>query len=198
MGSKFLNNMIGMKFNTKEGYIAEVIDGSNRKDSCTINIVGTDVIRVVYAVTLKRGTFKNPYHKTVHGVGFLGNGDYKTKVGGKKIKRYAIWSSMIQRCYSELNFIKHPTYKDCTVCDEWLNYQNFSKWFEENYVKGYDLDKDILIEGNKIYSNKTCCFVPRWLNVNIRAQDYYYKNINRAVKEKLPNKIIDALIKRGK
>ncbi len=59
MGSKFLNNMIGMKFNTKEGYIAEVIDGSNRKDSCTINIVGTDVIRVVYAVTLKRGTFNH-------------------------------------------------------------------------------------------------------------------------------------------
>lgn len=68
------------------------------------------------------------------------------------------------------NFIKkHPTYTDCEVCDEWLNFQNFAKWYDENFyeVDGerMHLDKDILVKGNKIYSPETCIFVPQKINV---------------------------------
>ena len=60
---------------------------------------------------------------------------------------------------------KRPTYKDVTVCEEWHCFQNFAEWYDENYVEGWCLDKDILIKENKTYSSKTCCFVPNEINV---------------------------------
>ena len=75
---------------------------------------------------------------------------------------------MLTRCYSEKEHKKHPTYIDCEVRDEWRNFQNFAKWYENNYytVKGeiMHLDKDILVKHNKIYSPETCIFVPQAIN----------------------------------
>lgn len=76
----------------------------------------------------------------------------------------SMWRNMIARCYGLSDLKKHPTYKDCDVCDEWLIFSNFKKWFDENYVEGYQLDKDILQKGNKVYSPDTCCFVPHEIN----------------------------------
>lgn len=85
-------------------------------------------------------------------------------VGGRNLKSYTSWSKMMQRCYS-LNWKeKHPTYNDCIVCDEWHTLSKFNEWFNENYIEGYSLDKDILVKGNKIYSPDTCCFVPKEIN----------------------------------
>ena len=50
------------------------------------------------------------------------------------------------------------------MCDEWKRYSNFKRWFDENYTPKYDLDKDILVKGNKVYSPDTCCFVPHFIN----------------------------------
>jgi hypothetical protein len=76
---------------------------------------------------------------------------------------------MIRRCYDKKYQVKYPTYKDCKVCDEWLNYQNFAKWFDENYYQIDDetmhIDKDILVKGNKVYSPETCVFVPQDINI---------------------------------
>lgn len=77
---------------------------------------------------------------------------------------YTTWNSMIARCYSASYQKNKPTYKDCTVCEEWLKFSNFKCWFDEHYVDGYQLDKDILVKGNKIYSTETCCFVPKEIN----------------------------------
>ena len=75
---------------------------------------------------------------------------------------------MLRRCYSEKKQQKQPSYIGITVCEEWYNYQNFAKWFEENWKPWMDsnwhLDKDILVKDNKIYSPDTCCFVPREIN----------------------------------
>ena len=75
-----------------------------------------------------------------------------------------VWRSMLLRCYSKKYQEKEPSYIDCSVCEEWLLFSNFKKWFDENYVDGYALDKDILIKGNKVYSPQTCCFVPIEIN----------------------------------
>lgn len=72
-----------------------------------------------------------------------------------------LWNSMLLRCYKK----NHPCYLDVYVCSEWLTFSNFKKWFDENYIEGYDLDKDILVKGNKVYSPDTCCFVPPRINV---------------------------------
>ena len=75
---------------------------------------------------------------------------------------------MLRRCYSDEFQKKQPAYIGCSVCEEWHNYQNFAKWYEENYyeVDGerMELDKDILVKGNKIYSPTTCVFVSQRIN----------------------------------
>lgn len=85
-----------------------------------------------------------------------------------KIQRaYKLWSYVIARCCNNSVKEAHKTYKDCSICNEWLLFSNFLKWFEDannGYIKGYAIDKDILIKGNKIYSPDTCCFVPTELN----------------------------------
>lgn len=117
----------------------------------------------------KKGNVQNPYDKTVCGVGYLGDGDYKTRDGEKHSLPYIKWLSMLQRCYDPYKINKHMTYIDCYVCEDWLNFQNFAKWFDENYYKvkneKMDLDKDILIKGNRIYSPDTCIFVPTRINM---------------------------------
>ena len=81
---------------------------------------------------------------------------------------YRKWSSMIKRCYSTKVLKKHPSYQDCSVSDEWLILSNFKSWYENNYIEGYDLDKDLLVKGNKIYAAHTCCFIPKAINIAIK------------------------------
>ena len=45
----------------------------------------------------KKGDVKNPYFASVFGVGYLGEGDFVTKVNGKLTKEYALWNSMLRR-----------------------------------------------------------------------------------------------------
>lgn len=118
----------------------------------------------------KKGMIRNPYDKTVYGVGYLGQGEYKSKgKDGKLTKAYTTWKNMLHRCYDPYELNKEPTYIDCYVCDEWLCFQNFAKWFYKNYYEipnqKMQLDKDILCKGNKIYSPETCIFISRRINV---------------------------------
>ena len=88
-----------------------------------------------------------------------------------KTPAYIHWTNVLVRCCDESYKEKKPTYKDCTICEEWKLFSNFKKWFDENYVEGYALDKDILVKGNKVYSPYTCCFVPMGLNSLLTKRD---------------------------
>lgn len=77
---------------------------------------------------------------------------------------YRNWIDMLDRCYSEKRQERNRTYKGCTVSDEWLTFSNFKAWMEKHEWEGKQLDKDILIEGNKIYSADTCVFVTQATN----------------------------------
>lgn len=81
-----------------------------------------------------------------------------------KTKSYVAWKHMLERCYSNNKHNSSPTYINCTVCNEWKSFSNFKQWFDNNYVEGFELDKDVLVEGNKIYSPDTCRFIPQYLN----------------------------------
>ena len=74
------------------------------------------------------------------------------------------WKSMLGRSYSTIIHSKNPTYRGCTVCDNWLTFSNFRKWMETQDWEGKSLDKDLLFEGNKVYSPETCVFVPPIVN----------------------------------
>lgn len=88
-----------------------------------------------------------------------------TSEHGAQIQSYIHWRGMLERCYNPKKCMRRASYENCTVCDEWLSFSNFKKWFDEHHVDGWHLDKDILIKGNKVYSPQTCCFVPCEINV---------------------------------
>ena len=119
-----------------------------------------------------RKTLTCPYERRTYGVGYLGEGKYKTTDNGKLSKFYNLWVNMLERCYDPYAINKHITYKDVFVEEYLLNFQNFAKWCEENYyeIEGEEmhLDKDILCRAyglnNKIYSRETMIFVPQRIN----------------------------------
>ena len=77
---------------------------------------------------------------------------------------YQTWKSMLDRCYSTKLQERYPTYKNCSVVDEWLTFSNFKSWMEKQDFEGKHLDKDLLFEDNKVYSADTCVFVSGSLN----------------------------------
>ena len=89
----------------------------------------------------------------------------------QKSRAYRIWYNMIARCYDENRLKVHPTYRPCSVCEEWHLFSNFKSWFDENYVEGFNLDKDLLSNGDGVYSPSTCCFLPQELNKAIMTRN---------------------------
>lgn len=121
------------------------------------------------------GEIKNNFYikekKLVYGVADRGN-KYHSQINGKTLKEDILWTKMLERCYDKKVAERNPTYIGVTCSNEFLSYTFFYEWLHEqenweylnkNNIK-YNLDKDILIKGNKIYSPETCCLVPQ--NVN--------------------------------
>ena len=113
----------------------------------------------------KKGSILNPYFPSIFGKGYFGESD----ISFKGTKEYISWHGMFTRCYSDKYHVNKPSYIGCSIDESWYNFQNFIKWFNENYnpeiMQGWHLDKDILVKGNKVYSPKTCCFVPNEINI---------------------------------
>lgn len=167
---------IGEKHITNEGCRFTIIEYfSNR--NCTIQFENDFIRENVNYNHVKKGTIKNPYHPSVFGVGYLGIGIYKRYLNNKATIHYAEWKNMLNRSYSEKYKKLHPTYKDVIVCEEWKCFQVFSQWVEENWEthmnSSWQLDKDLLIKRNKIYSPKTCCFIPQEINKLFTKNDKF-------------------------
>lgn len=88
------------------------------------------------------------------------------RIDGKEHKHgaYEIWHAMLSRCYKSCTERAARNYAGCTICDSWLYFSNFLMFYKENYRNGWQLDKDLLFPGNKIYSPERCVFVPPALN----------------------------------
>ena len=148
------------------GEIAIIVNYTHCKD-ITVQFKTTgELVKTTYS-RFKKGSVKSRFTPSVFGVGIIGN-EKSIDENGEIIKSYSVWNRMLMRCYYDKCQKKHPTYKGCTVCEEWHNYSNFKKWYDENYyeIEGerMALDKDILMKNNKIYSPNTCVFVPQNIN----------------------------------
>lgn len=162
---KIRNDIIdrsGEKNISNEGYEIEIIEYFNC-ENITIRFKSGVIVKNKTYRRFKSGSILNPYHPSTHGIGYFGEGFYKAKLNKIFTKQYTTWFSMFNRC-SNSRIKNNPTYKDVTVCKEWHNFQNFAKWFDENSIESFHLDKDILFKGNKTYSPETCCFVPQEVN----------------------------------
>ena len=119
------------------------------------------------------GKFKSG-EKLVAGVGF-NDGAYPS-VGTKE---HSLWRSMLARCYKEGNLVKKPAYRGCEVSDNFKNYTYFYEWCNnqigfkslDESERVFALDKDLLVKGNKVYSENTCVFVPMEINNLIVKSD---------------------------
>ena len=97
----------------------------------------------------------------------MGTGEFKSRVDGVKTRAYVTWSSMKRRCYVS-NAVKDKSYKTCEVSDEWKNFQNFAKWFNDNVTDFCNsIDKDCLVYGNLVYSADTCVMMPMEINAKL-------------------------------
>jgi hypothetical protein len=77
---------------------------------------------------------------------------------------YVVWKHMLERCYSEPYLKSKPTYQGCSVCPEWIYFMTFKAWMMTQDFDGKQLDKDILVEGNKVYNPEICRFVDAIVN----------------------------------
>ena len=166
---------IGDKYTSNSGDFAVVVAISKNRE-CTIKYLDSfgheQRLRVD---NLVRGRFKNPYKPVVFGVGYIGVGDYRASYKGsrKKTLEYQAWKDMLKRCYSEKFLSKNKSYLGCSVSEDFLNFQVFAEWYtkQKNYGKGYHLDKDLLIKGNREYSKNACSLLPAEINsaINIKS-----------------------------
>lgn len=128
----------------------------------TVRFVDTNYETITTLQNVQTGQVKDKFYPSVCGKGYVGGDTFSTK--GRDRKAYETWSSMLKRCYSTAYTKTAPTYSSCSVATPWLNYQVFASWFYDNYFESSHLDKDILIKGNKVYSESTCQFVSQTEN----------------------------------
>ena len=156
---------VGKIFKSKSSGYFKILKYNDSKN-VEIQFVNTRFETTVQLGNIKSGKVKDPYLPSVCGVGILGT-KYPSKVNGRNIKEYDLWYSMLRRCYSDNSKKKRPTYEGCEVSDKFKSYEYFYEWCHSQIgfgVEGWHLDKDLLVKGNKVYSEDSCVFLPSEIN----------------------------------
>lgn len=166
------------EFTTKQGYTVRVTD---YQDARHVLVIFDDLLQTKLTVEssqLRRGTLKNPNHPVFLGVGYMGQGKFKSKGrDGKFTFEYQHWSNMLTRCYSEKWKEKYPSYLPVSCCSDWHDFQGFAEWCGKQPIQhpGWHLDKDLLLRGNKQYSPSVCVFLPQEVNKFVQKDKFNTK-----------------------
>ena len=115
---------------------------------------------------IRNGKVEDRYLPSVRGVGVIGD-KYPITINSVQTKEYVLWKHMLQRCYSDASKKERPTYEGCQVSENFKSYEYFYEWCHEQVGfgnEGFHLDKDLLVKGNKVYSENTCVFIPQEVN----------------------------------
>lgn len=158
--------------NSGDFKVVEYIDPKN----VVIEFLYTGTRLVARVGNILNGLVKDRMYPSVYGVGITG--EKIPVVDGKRCKQRELWVRMLDRCYSKGK--NKPTYEGCSVSKNFKYYPFFKEWCEKQIgfdVKGFALDKDILVKGNKVYSEDACVFVPQEIN-NILT---YKKSTNKGL-----------------
>ena len=159
---------VGGVYPTNDGFVEviEIVDSYHVK----IQFLEPKWITFIGAGELRRGQARNRMKPSIQGVGYLGeNPEIKNNDKASRLA-FDIWRSMIKRCYNPKGRYEGFTYKDNSVVTEWHNFNNFHIWYLNELSKlpktdfTFQLDKDLLFPGNKIYSPDKCCLIPHAIN----------------------------------
>lgn len=164
--AKIANERLGETVLQNCNELAFIVEYVNVRD-ITVQFKSTgELVKTTYD-NFVRGKVKSHFTPSVYGIGITGLEPIRNE-DGEILNSYKCWRGMLERCYSTKYQEKRPTYVGCTVCDNWLYYPNFKNWYDKSYYevenKTSQLDKDVLVKGNKIYSPETCTFVPSFIN----------------------------------
>ena len=164
--AKVANEKLGQTVMQNCGEICFIVEYVSSQDITVQFKTTNELVKTTYNNFVK-GRVKSHFTPSVFGVGITGLQPTRDE-NGEILDSYKCWTRMLQRCYSAKLQEKCPTYIDCCVSECWLYYPNFKNWYDTNYYeinnKTSQLDKDILIKNNKVYSPETCIFVPQFIN----------------------------------
>ena len=167
---KYLNDVnykgcVGNVFKSKSTGDFKIVKYNNAKN-VEIQFLKTGYEMTVELGSIRNGYVKDPYAPSVCGVGVLGT-KYQPTINGVKTKEYTLWYSMLTRCYSDACEKKNQTYIGCEVSNKFKSYEYFYEWCQKQVGfgnEGWQLDKDLLIKGNKVYNENVCVFIPQEIN----------------------------------
>lgn len=159
----------GLKFQVKK----KLFNGKSNSHYL-VQFLDTKGITIVGRPQIRTGQVKDPCHRTVVGVGFLGN-DAKNLNYDERL--YSLWRNMIARCYDK----NHPSYSTygevgVSVNAQWFCFSDFVQtisqvpfyWQWKENPGEYELDKDYFKSSQ--YSKKTCMFLSKNDNVGLITQ----------------------------
>ena len=181
----------------------KIVKYNNAKD-VEIQFLKTGYEATVQLTNIRNGNVKDRYSSSVHGIGVLGT-KYPPKINGVLTKEYILWKNMLERCYSDSFKKKNPTYEGCEVSDNFKSYEYFYEWCNEQIGFGNDgngnpfqLDKDLLIKGNKVYDENICVFLPKEINSLLAKREALRGENLIGVSWSKTNKAFVAMVNRNK
>ena len=149
---------------------------------------------------IRNGEVKDHFSPSVYGIGIVGT-KYPVSEGGVLTKEYRLWCNMLQRCYSDTYQKKRPTYEGCECSENFKSYECFYEWCHKQVGFGeckFQLDKDLLVKGNKVYSENTCIFIPQEINSMLLKSDKKRGEYLIGVSWNKRNKAFVAMVSRSK
>ena len=168
---KYLNDIsykdcVGKICKSKSSGDFKILKYNGSKD-VVIQFLKTGYETLARLDNIRNGKVKDPYSPSVFGIGTVGT-KYPISEGDVLTKEYMLWYNMLRRCYSDNSKKKNPTYEGCEVSNKFKSYEYFYEWCHNQIgfgVDGFELDKDLLVKGNKVYSEDSCIFIPKNINL---------------------------------
>ena len=151
-------------------YGALVVTKYINKDNVYVKFLETGYTTCSTMRSIKKGNVKDRLSPILHGVGVLG--ECQSRIEGKPLKEYLVWKGILRRCYDTNYILRYPTYEGCEVSENFKHFSFFKAWCNDQIGFGclddkgkvFQLDKDILVKGSKVYSEDICVFVPSEIN----------------------------------
>lgn len=147
----------------------EVLEINNKSD-VKVRFLEYPHIRSAHASEIRNGGVRNPMRPIIAGVGYTGVGPIPYTINRDLTRAGQTWNNMLKRVLQPKRETDVRLYGKCKIHTDWLNFQNFGAWYHQQIDRFgevdfvWNIDKDLLVPGNKVYGPDTCIMVPSHIN----------------------------------